>query len=283
VEPKVFVVGEPETGKSNYLGRCWLAIDSGRSALKLDGLPEDMEAVRVLAQNLLAGRYSPHTNRGSTTELKLNVSYRNSDEKIGTLTLPDFSGEDCELIITKRRWSAEWEQAVLGATGILVFVRGENINPCLDWCEAQTLGVGKLVDGNESEVTFPSDVVLVELLQMICEARGLRSARTRVNLGIVVSCWDALPADMQRTLPSKYISENLKLLDQFLAANQDLFNIKFFGLSSTGGDLLDNAYRAKYLADPRSAGYIVLSGANQQLERGLDVTIPIKWVLTEGR
>jgi hypothetical protein len=283
VAAEVFVVGETETGKSNYLGSCWLAIDSGHSSLNLDGLPDDIEAVRVLGQHLLGGTYSKHTKSGSTTELKLNVSHRESGQSIGTLTLPDFSGEDCEIIITKRRWSPEWERAVMGATGLLVFIRGDKINPCLDWCEAQQLGAANLLDGNEPTITFPSDVVLVELLQMIAEARNLRPMKTQLNLGIVVSCWDSLPTDIQKATPAKYISENLKLLDQFLTANDGVFNVKVFGVSSTGGDLLDEDYKAKYLADPRSAGYVVIADSNGQVRRLPDVTIPINWVLTGPR
>lgn len=282
MKPEVFIVGEPETGKTNYLGRCWIAIDGARSDLSLDGLPEEMEALRSLAQSLLGGTYCAHTKRGSTTELKLDVSDRTSRERIGALTLPDFSGEDCELIITKRRWSPEWERAVTGATGVLVFIRGDKINPCMDRCEAQHLGVEPILDDRLPELRYPSDVVLVELLQMFAEARNLQWSRTAMRLGIVVSCWDALPPDEQRLFPAQYVCQNLKLLDQFLAANRGTFSTKFFGLSSTGGDLNDKGYRNKYLANPRSSGYVV-QRLDDRAERTPDITAPINWVLSRTK
>src|SRR5690606_8159520 len=88
--------------------------------------------------------------------------------------------------------------------------------------------------------TSPTQVLLVDLLQLISER-----AKTPLRMGVVVSAWDRVQDIFDS--PKKFLSSRYPLLDQFLETNTDSFEFCVRGLSSTGGQLPDDAERLKKL------------------------------------
>ncbi len=52
----IILVGDPDTGKSNFVGRLWLALQSGKFNLTAINPPDDIKYVEEVAAHLLQGR-----------------------------------------------------------------------------------------------------------------------------------------------------------------------------------------------------------------------------------
>ena len=61
-KPSVLLIGGPDAGKTNYLGRLWIAINSNAGLLRKDGLPDDLAYLEEVANELLQGRFAPHSS-----------------------------------------------------------------------------------------------------------------------------------------------------------------------------------------------------------------------------
>jgi hypothetical protein len=131
-----------------------------------------------------------------------------------------------------------------------------------------------------SSIQTPTQVVLVDWLQFLGRAYRAREGRSRLRVGIVVSAWDMVPHEQQSFGAEPWLTENLPLLAQFIAANDESFEFAHFGVSTTGGDLkADRVFRQKYLeGEPREAGYVFhcLGG---KVQRSTDLTLPVAWAV----
>jgi hypothetical protein len=96
----------------------------------------------------------------------------------------------------------------------------------------------------------------------------------------VVSAWDSVPPDQQKEGALKYLDANFPLISQFIATNQDRFDIQCFGVSVTGGDLEHMpGYKKTYIdGDPQNAGFIVHE-VEGKVENVPDHTLPVAWAL----
>jgi hypothetical protein len=283
--PPVLLIGGPDAGKTNYLGRLWIAINSNTGLLQKDGLPDDLAYLEEVAGHLLRGEFAPHTLYGQHNYSSIPFrSYSANGTTVGNLVVPDCFGEKWMEVCKKREWSSDWEELISEDCGCLLFLRVESVQivPALDpiVCATYALQGGPPADDKSES---PTQVVLIEWLQFLREAftdcvRG--SFRPRV--GIVVTAWDLVPTDAQNEPPFQYLSSNFPMLGQFLESNVSNFEFAFFGVSITGGELDPkkdpNFHRAYSDGNPREAGYVMhtLQGV---LEKSHDLTLPVAWAL----
>jgi hypothetical protein len=134
-------------------------------------------------------------------------------------------------------------------------------------------------------VTPPTSLALIELLQFIRYVRGLapgerpRGERS-FRIALLVSAWDSVDAAWKSAGPRAFIAHTLPLLADYLWSNFLPDDVFCFGLSATGGDLLDPAYARRYLEDP--SGFVAWSdplGPRQTKDLGL----PLYWLLFGDR
>jgi hypothetical protein len=86
----------------------------------------------------------------------------------------------------------------------------------------------------------------------------------------MVSAWDVLPTD---TTPSDWLAENRPMLDQFLANNSELWDVRVYGVSAQGGRLPSERQRLARIKIPSERIRVVGHGAQQH-----DLTSPIRWL-----
>jgi hypothetical protein len=136
----VIIVGLPDSGKTNYIMRLWLALRDSASAVHSDGVPDDIEYLETGAAELLGGKFAPHTPHEVSNVARIPVSYTRPDGNAtkGLLIVPDYSGEIWETVYQKRVWSEEWEEILGKSCGCLLFVRAESEHMVqdLDWINA---------------------------------------------------------------------------------------------------------------------------------------------------
>jgi hypothetical protein len=284
------LVGGPDAGKSNYLIRLWIALRAQAGCLQADGLPADVQYLADGAQALLSGAFVGHTSQEVHIHNVIPVkSSLGGKDFRGKLVVPDCSGEQWMRIHRNREWSDEWENAIPGLWGCLLFVRAgsDQIHAPLDWMScvqffgAPTESQGRGADGENGEFQMPTQVVLIDWIQCLrnaVSAHGAGSVRLRV--GVVVAAWDRVPGEQQKHRPLDYVASNFPMFHDFMLSNDDRYQFQCFGVSVAGGDF-DNApgFRDEYLSgSPEQAGYVVhtLGGT---VQRSADHTLPVAWAM----
>jgi hypothetical protein len=285
----VLLVGVQDAGKSNFLSRLWLTLESGGGILTKAGLPSDLDYLKTGADHLLKGEFAPHTPRDVHDKTEIPVKTASpGHEFLGTLIVPDLPGEQVLSVFRTRQWSNEWEDQIRSGCGCLLFVRVDSpelIAP-LDWMNCPDHFGSPLPDASPQKDAAdkakpPTQVVLVDWLQFLRRAFTDRvSGAYKPRVGVVVTAWDLVPTDQKKAGPEAWVASNLPLLSQFIQANDDEFDFVYFGVSVASGDLVADAdFKAEYLkADPRTAGEVVhyLSGT---VETTTDMTLPVAWAL----
>lgn len=303
-DPAVLLIGGPDAGKSNFLFRAWMHIDSGKGIVEKDGLPSDAEYLQTGAECQLRGKFAGHTSQEVQVISRIPIRLRSDSQKKALLLVPDIDGEQINRIYNVRKWSSTWESLIAENTAYLLFVRvnsPQTVTP-LDWitwhklysrtpavvstsdqCNDPAAEVQKDLGSApatnvQKPVGTPTQVVLVDWLQFILKAvHDKYSHPVRPKLGIVVAAWDCVPKDFEGG-PSEWILENMPLLHQFCITNQDVFEISFFGSSIFSGDPEHDHDFADKLSqkDPRTMAYICYSSEDKQSN---DFTLPIAWAL----
>jgi Double-GTPase 1 len=131
----------------------------------------------------------------------------------------------------------------------------------------------------------PTAVAIVEVLQFLRHQRGLALGEEpdpdAFRVAVAVSCWDGVPEESRRQGPAPFVERHFPLLHDFLSTNFQSEGVRFFGVSSTGGDLGEPTFRQRYdESDPEQMGDV----AYHPLPEGSpstvpDITLPLGWLL----
>jgi len=276
----LLLIGGPETGKTNYIIRLWLAMCTGKGYLRKDILPEQLDYLEAGAHMLLGGQFAGRTPRDTFTKIEVPFQLADTGKK-GRLVVPDVSGEDCVRVYTNREWDSDWEGCVSECVGCLVFLRENVLYAPLSWNEVTELYGVVQAQGEEADQPIPTQVLLVEWLQFLRYALDDVRGRSFVpRIAIIIAAWDELGDEVAELGPDVFIECHTPLLCHFIETNRDRFEVRIFGTSVVGGDLLqDSGFREQYLVgNPRESGYVVYAseGSPKKLK---DISIPLAWVL----
>lgn len=280
----VLLIGGSDAGKSNFLFRFWLAIrEKLNPALLPDGPPPVAEYLNQGAGKLLIGEFEIHTPHGTNEICEIPVLA--SGQK-AIVVVPDRPGEDWARVYRERRIPDEWMERLGGETACLILVRAhsDNNQTPLDWFSVQRFNGnhGNLVGPARQEVSTPTQVVLVDWIQII--SRTLRSGpngTVRPKIGVVISAWDLLSDEEQKAGPTQYLQDQYPLLADFLESNSERLEIEVFGMSLFGGDPQQNQLFKEVCLNadnPCSGGYVVREIAGE-VRNVTDLTLPISWAL----
>lgn len=212
----VVLLGGPDSGKTNYVGRLWTALDAGSWRLKAAQQPDDIKFVLGVADHLYFGNFAPrseHTDQRRDFEVVV-VDQLGGDET--AIIIPDISGElwrnavlDCEI-------APDWMEELRRAHGALLFIRvgsDQDVRP-LDWVTSQKM-LTKL--GGIEEPGLPTQVMLCELIRFLEVTLAKRSDGSRPRLSVVVSAWDLVDAQKFAQGPNAYLEREYPLLAGRLA------------------------------------------------------------------
>jgi hypothetical protein len=279
----VVLVGGPDAGKTNYLGRLWMALDAETGVMAKNGLPPQVEYLRAIASCLNSGQFAQRTAPGVFESTSIPVRW-GTGKPAGYLVVPDCAGEQWEKIHKERAWDSKWEQAVASMAGCILFFRGtssHNVEP-LNWSNHTEVMrcLEQVSEANAGPPKLPTQVVLVDWLQCLSTAhRAIHISEEPLPVSVVLSAWDEVPQESRNADPDDYLSRNLPLLHDFLAGNRHLFTPKSFGISVAGGVLSeeDTPFMKKFLKeDPNKTGYVVFTDAGKVVTSN-DLTLPLAW------
>ncbi len=277
-EQTVLLVGGPDSGKTNYLGRLWLAIHNGTGRIEADGVPEDLEYLNEIASFFLQGKFAPHTNiPRSKVILPIKISDQGAVLR-NTLIVPDIAGEEWMNIYRKRGWSDEWEKDFFSVTGCLIFVRADShaIVTAIDW----GTWAGLFPDAPQQNFDIPTQVVLVDWLQCLRSVFAEKMPGYRPRVGVIVAAYDLVPNEQKDKGPEFFLKSNFPLFWQYINAVQDLFDIRVFGTSIADGDFkADPAFRQRFLKASRIQAGSVTYHSKTGVQESKDIGLPILWAM----
>ncbi|BCG86887.1 hypothetical protein MesoLj113c_29970 [Mesorhizobium sp. 113-3-9] len=277
----IILVGGPDSGKSNYVGRLWASLKAGRGALKRTGMPRNIEYVESICEHLLRGEFAGRTDTNSERQDFCIPLKTREDTEPTELIVPDFTGELWRDAIKNSEIPREWLDELENADGALLFVRVHsplNVQP-LDWVTSRDI-LRKHGEGNE-ELELPTQVILCELLRHLQQRLADKPNGTRPRLAVMVTAWDNLDPEKQAVGPMEFLRKEFPL---FAGALEDLerMEMRVYGVTIVGGDLKrDDKFRKRYQNMIMAESGTVTFESGGSWQESPDVTLPVAWVIED--
>ena len=277
----IFVVGGPDTGKTNFLARLWIALQSDSAGLKPAGIPDQIGYIEQIVEHLHGGTFAPRTDQNIDQQSsQVVVPISPNDVKTGdvlNVLIPDVSGEMWRKAVETREVSPDWISQLETSVGALLFVRvlsSDNVMP-LDWVNASRL----MQHSDNEDDKIPTQVLLCEFLRLIELKLSERCDGQRSRIGVVVTAWDLLDCEQFVSSPRTYLEKEYPLFVGRLDDLAQRFEFMVFGVSIVGGDLHESKFREEFLRRDVTAAGFVKFGVGGTVRTAHDVTLPLSWVL----
>lgn len=140
----IVLLGGPDSGKTNYVGRLWPSFKKRKGVLRAEQLPDDIAYVDAAVEHLMQGSFAPRSDRNlevGRADFTITVRGANGDGNLTELMVPDISGELWTRTVATFEISQEWLDVLNEAEGAVVFVRArsDQIVQPLDWVTARNI------------------------------------------------------------------------------------------------------------------------------------------------
>lgn len=274
----IVLLGGPDSGKTNYIGRLWRALDGGKGALHAAEQPEDISFVLEVADHLFAGGFAPRSEHSDARRDFEVVVAATKDGPRSRVVVPDISGELWRNAVIDGEIASEWMDELRQADAALLFVRvdsDQDVRP-LDWVTSRNM-LEKL--GGEEDQGLPTQVMLFELIRFLEVSLSHREDGGLPRLSVVITAWDRIGVDKFKQGPAAYLEREYPLVAGKLADLERL-DVQIFGLSIVGGDLKhDPAYRQAFLEKGIDGQGWVAVRDTDEWRKDPDLTLPIAWAV----
>ena len=283
----IVMIGAPESGKTNYLGRLWGALEdeNEKTKLRATGKSDDIRYAVDALRHLLQGEFVPRTEKNGDVDERqclIPVAWEHEgEERQAELLVPDVSGEIWESSVLTNELPEAWMKSVQGSIGALLFIRvASSLNrPSLDWVTRQELLKisGEVDDAEREAFQIPTDVQLCEFLRFLEFALGKHADVAKPRVAVLVAAWDLVDEERAQQGPTVYLEKEYPLFAGRLTDVSSL-EVEAFGVSVVGGDFADPDFQTRYLDKTIDEfGYVVTDSDSGQPDD--DVTTPVRWVL----
>ena len=140
----IVLLGGPDSGKTNYVGRLWPSFKKRKGVLRAERLPDDIAYVDGAVEHLMQGSFAPRSDRNlevGRADFSISVRGSNGEGELTELMVPDISGELWTRTVATFEISQEWLDVLNEAEGAVVFVRAlsDQIVQPLDWVTARNI------------------------------------------------------------------------------------------------------------------------------------------------
>jgi hypothetical protein len=274
----IVLVGGPDSGKTNYVGRLWTALDGGAGCLRAAEQPEDIRFVLGVADHLYSGNFAPRSEHADERR-DFEVLVADNGGETTRIVIPDISGELWLNAARHGEVTTSLMEELQSAQGALLFVRVNSevdVRP-LDWVTSKML-LSKL--GNDDHQGLPTQVMLCELLRFLKGSLSTRSNGQPPRISIVVSAWDIVDPEVFARGPKVWLKREYPLFAGRLD-DIDGLDLQVFGLSVVGGDLkADSTCRDDVQENGLDGrGWVAVRDQAGVWRRNLDLTLPVAWAV----
>ena len=281
----IVLVGGPDTGKTNFIARLWVALRSGESALRLGGTPDEIKYVEDAVRHLHEGRFAPRTDKNVAAEQSsITIPLASPEAAQGDdrleLVVPDVSGEIWKSAVETRELARERMRQLEEAVGAVVFVRvlsELNVSPP-DWVNLAELM--QLQEGGDLG-EMPTQVMLCEFVRFLELRLHATRSISKPRVAVVVTAWDLLDAERRGAGPRAYLEKEYPLFAGRLA-DVSRFEVGIFSVSILDGDPeADKEFRDKLLEEGlKSKGYVGFD-SEEEIRETDDLGLPVAWTIQE--
>ena len=274
----IILLGGPDSGKTNYIGRLWRALDVGGGALHAAEQPEDINFVLEVTEHLFAGGFAPRSEHSDERRDFTVVVAATKGGPRSRVVVPDISGELWRNAVHDGEIDADWMSELQQADAAVLFVRvgsDQDVRP-LDWVTSRDL---LQRHGGKEDQGLPTQVMLCELIRFLEVSLSKRADGGLPRLAVVITAWDLVDREKFDQGPTAYLEREYPLAAGKLTDLMDL-DVRVFGLSIVGGDLKDDTeYRQAFLeAGLDDQGWVAVPDAGIW-RKDSDVTLPIAWAV----
>ena len=275
----IVLLGGPDSGKTNYVGRVWPALDEGKGSLHAAELPKDIRFVLDVTDHLNSGSFAPRSEHADERrDFEVIVAAEKGGDKT-TIVIPDISGELWLNAVEQGEVSSELMDEMRAANGALLLIRVNSeadVRP-LNWVTSKNL-LAKL--GNEDDNGLPTQVMVCELLRFLESTLSERPDGDLPRLSIVVSAWDLVDPEKFKLGPRAWLEREYPLIAGRLG-DIDWVDMRVFGLSVVGGDLKADASCRDDVQENGldGRGWIAVEGDHGVWRKDDDLTLPIAWAV----
>ena len=274
----VVLLGGPDSGKTNYVGRVWPALDAKKGRLLAAHQPTDITFVLEVTDHLNSGNFAPRSEHADARrDFEVVVAEKGGEET--SIIIPDISGELWLSAVKNSEISAEWMEELRGADGALLFVRvgsDQDVRP-LDWVTSRKM-LAKL--GAEEDPGLPTQVMLCELIRFLEASLASRPNADQPRVSVVVSAWDLVDPVVFARGPQAYLRHEYPLFGGRLD-DVDRLDVRVFGLSVVGGDLKTDLECRDAVQESglEGHGWVAVQDAAGGWIKDDDLTLPIAWAI----
>lgn len=272
---KISFLGLPSSGKSTFLAALWHLILTNEieCPLSLDGFTSDYPYLNIIHSQWIDGNPLNRTSMESEQVAELNLKLNSSKEQF-ILSIPDLSGEEFELQLSRKKIKTTTFEMISEATGIVLFLSADKKDGDVYFHQ---LGKNRKNKKNSMDSVswdyhlIPTQVKIVELLQTLM---SFPFEKELYRISFIISAWDVV---MEREItPDTWIKEEYPLLQQFLESNSRFFLAKTYGVSAQGGDLKD-AKKKNDLTSMFEASKRIICHDGNNIDH--DITKPLIWII----
>lgn len=274
----VLLIGGPDSGKTNFVGRVWPALEDGKGRLQAVKQPDDIQFVLEVADHLFSGHFAPRSEHvDDRRDFEVVVSEFEGEHT--SIIIPDMSGELWQNAVLDCEVTPELMSEMCAADGAILFVRvgsDQDVRP-LDWVSSQAM-MEQL--GEEKNTGLPTQVLICELIRFLELTLANRPNGGCPRLSVVVSAWDLVDDEKFAAGPESYLEKEYPFVAGRLK-DLDCLDVQVFGLSVVGGDLkTDEEFRDKMLESGIDGhGWVAVKNESGSWEKHQDLTLPIAWVV----
>ncbi|WP_269507582.1 hypothetical protein [Burkholderia sp. IMCC1007] len=207
----IILLGGPDSGKTNYIGRLWRALDAETGALHAAEQPEDINFVLEVTDHLFEGGFAPRSEHSDVRrDFEVVVAATKNGPK-SKVVVPDISGELWRNAVIEGEIDPDWMSELRQADAALLFVRvdsDQDVRP-LDWVTSRKM-LEKL--GDEEDQGLPTQVMLCELIRFLEISLTKREDGELPRLSVVVTAWDLVDAGKFDQGPAAYLEREYPLV-----------------------------------------------------------------------
>lgn len=266
------IVGMPESGKSTFIAALRHLLLSGTvsTELSLTALADEEMHLNNLERDWLQCQRVQRTKPATEGWVQFHVRDAATGAE-AVLSVPDLRGEAFEQPACVGQCAPDLYHAVAESDGILLFTNAEREDDALLISDLGDLLVDDSGEADDAAAfnayDMPEEVKIVEFLQM-ANRRPLAPKRRRVAL--MVSAWDVVAAGVA---PDAWLRDKRPMLAQFLEHNQDLWDVRIYGVSAQGGQLPRDQKLLNAVKNPSERIQLVGHMAGPH-----DLTAPLRWL-----
>lgn len=273
-----FIIGLPAAGKTSYLAALAYSLEQQNIPTKLQwkSFSGNQQYLTKLAEKWLTAEPVDRTSF-SLEQRSLSWCLSDDDDNKYNISFPDLSGETFQKQYVDREIDSALAKMIVASDGLILFINPQGIiEPTLISQLPLPLRENEKNDSSPKERNQKiDDPTVVQIIVLLQDTAYLLKGK-RMPLVVIVSAWDVVENSF--TTPEDFVMKHTSLLWQFLKANNDIFNVSYYGVSAQGGKIETSEQAEALIEQYENNPWMRMSATDNLGVKSHDITLPL-WEL----